>query len=222
MRKYVSIGVLILLSILIIQSGPFLGVRLSISSFFNEIFREDLNSAKELKQYIKVLEEENESLRAQILDQDSDAIRSIKVYSSFPFNSRGEIAIAAGQNDGIEPGDVVVYAGNILVGQVRSVFKSSSIVTTIFDPSWEIAVRIGDAEADALMKGGNELRLSLIPQDALIEEGNIVIAADKNFPYGLELGSVGNIENTEGDIFQEASLEPTLKLKNLRNVAVYR
>jgi len=222
MKKYASIAVLVLLGVFIIQSGPLFGVKLTISSFFNETFGRDSTSVEELKKRVEILESENEDLKAQILNEDSNILKSIKVYSSYPFNTRGEIVIAAGENFGIEAGDTVVDAGNILVGQVRSVFKSSSVVTTIFDPSWEMAIRIGGTEIDALMKGGNELKLSLIAQDALIEEGDTVTSADKNFPYGLELGFIKRIENTDGDVFQEAVLEPTVNLKNLRDVAIYR
>ena len=85
-----------------------------------------------------------------------------------------------------------------------------------------MAVRIGTSEADALLKGGNELKIFLIPQDATIEEGDTVISADRNLPYGLELGYISKIENTEGDVFKEAVLEPALKLRNLRDVTIYR
>ena len=222
MKKYLLIGCSVILGILIIQSGPFFEIKLSASAFFNNIFDIDFGGREELQHRIEELEKENEALRSTLVETNDDSIRSIKVYSSYPFNSRGEIAIAVGENMGIQPGDTVVYAGNILVGQVRNVFKTSSVVTTIFDPSWQIAVRIGSSEVDALMKGGNELTLSLIPQDIYLETGDSVMTADKNFPYGLELGFVGRIENAEGDVFQEAILEPAFKVKDLRNVAIYR
>jgi len=222
MRKYVSTGALILLGVLVVQGGPLFKAKLSLSSLFGDVLGAGFDNAEDLKRRVDVLEDENESLRIQLLGKENDAVRSIKVYSSYPFSSRSELAIAAGESQGIKSGEAVVHSGTILVGQVKSVLKSSSVVTTIFDPSWEMAVRIGDSEVDALMSGGNELSISLIPQDALVEEGDTVISADKNFPYGLELGYIKELHNTEGDVFQEAALEPTLKLKTLRDVTVYR
>ena len=106
--------------------------------------------------------------------------------------------------------------------QVKRVFGKSSVVTTIFDPSWEIQVRIGETEVDALMRGGNEVLLTLIPAEAHIEDGDIVIVASRDLPYGLEVGFVGSVDNVPGEAFQEAVLEPNLQLKKLRDVTVYR
>ena len=222
MRKYVSIGVIVLLSALIVRNGSFFDVKLRTSSLLGAVLGIDFENPKELRQRIETLEKENERLKAELLEKSNETISSIKVYSSYPFNSRSEIAIAGGAEDSISQGDTVVYSGTVLVGRVKSVFESSSIVTTIFDPSWEMAVRIGTSEADALLKGGNELKIFLIPQDATIEEGDTVISADRNLPYGLELGYISKIENTEGDVFKEAVLEPALKLRNLRDVTIYR
>lgn len=222
MRKYVSIGALVILGVLFVWNGFVFEKKLSVSSFLGNLVDIDSIDVAELKTRIGTLEKENERLKAELLGEGDDAINSIKVYSSHPFNSRSEIAIAAGGDKGISVGDTAVYAGTVLVGRVKSVFESSSIVTTIFDPSWEMAVRIGNAEVDALLKGGNELKIYLIPHDTLIEEGDAVVSADKSFPYGLELGYVKQIGNTEGDVFKEAVLEPVLQLKNIRNVGIYR
>lgn len=221
MRKYLLIGFLVILGGFFINSGPFFSKKLSTSAFLNDALNIDFKSDEELKARIEKLEKENEALRLSLLEQENDAVMDIKVYSSYPFNSRGEIAIAGGEDVEIKAGDTVVYAGNILIGQVRDVFGNSSIVTTIFDPSWQMAVRVGNGEADALMRGGNQLTLSLIPQDAFIEIGDIVVSADRNFPYGLELGTVKEIQNAQGDVFKEAIVEPTLNIKNLKNVTVY-
>jgi len=222
MRKYISIGVLILLAALLIRSEFLFETKLQTGAFLGGVLDIDFRERDELRDRIAELESENEELRQELLTQNLNEVDNIKVYSSYPFNSRGEIAIAAGENMGIEEGNTVVYAGNILVGRVRSVFDTTSVVTTVFDPSWEMAVRIGSGEVDALMQGGNELKLSLIPQNDFIESGDNVISADRSLPYGLEVGIVGTVENAEGDVFHEATLESPLNLKELRDVSIYR
>lgn len=223
MKKFFVTGLLALLVVFIIYSGPFFDIKLAISSAVGQLFGLAAGGASNLKERIASLEMENQYLRSQLQGKgNGGGEQSIKVYSSYPFNSRDEIAIAAGANHGIEPGDAVVHAGNILVGRVRNVFKSSSVVTTIFDPSWEVPVRIGEGEVDALMQGGNELKLVLISQDKHIEEGDLVVVASENLPYGLELGFVGIIESVPGGVFKEATLEPSLQLKELRDVSIYR
>lgn len=222
MRRYASVAILVLLGLLVIKSEFVFDTNLRTSAFIGDLFDADPGEKEDLIARIEELEKENASLREELLEQSVNPVDKIKVYSSYPFNSRSEIAIAAGEDMGIEEGDVVVYAGDILVGRVRSVFDTSSVVTTIFDPSWEMAVRVGSAEVDALMRGGNELTLSLIPQSAFVERGDSVISADRNFSYGLDLGTIGEVKNTEGDVFQEAVLESSLNLKNLKDVTVYR
>jgi len=221
MKKVFFVGLLVVLSALIIYSGPLFDKKLAVSSATNRLVSLIVRGSGGLQTRIESLEDENRYLR-ELLGKNTDGTDSIKVYSSYPFNSKGEIAIAAGENLGLVPGDTIVIGGNILVGRVRSVFKSSSIVTTIFDPSWEVQVRIGESEVNALMQGGNELRLTLIPSDGYIEEGDLVVSAGERLPYGLEVGFVGRTSSMPGDVFQEAIIEPSLQIKNLRDVTLYR
>ena len=221
MKKISFIGPILILSALIIYSGPLFDKKLAISGTTNRFLSLITGDSTVLKSKIESLESENRYLR-ELLGKGTNGTDSIKVYSSYPFNSKGEIAIAAGENLGLASGDAIVVGGNILVGQVRSVFKSSSIVTTIFDPSWEVQVRIGELEVNALMEGGNELLLTLIPNDEYIEEGDIIISSGENLPYGLEVGFVGKTLSMSGDVFKETVIEPSLNIKDLRNVALYR
>ena len=217
MKKLLAGGLLAALAIAVIISGPLYEIKLRASSFLGSIvsFGSDNSGAR-----MAELERENEALREELFG-DKETGR-IKVYSTHPFTSRSEIAIAAGVEDGIRTGDVIVVSGDILVGRVTDVFESSSVVTTIFDPSWEIAVRIGEEEIDALMQGGNEIKLTLIPMDSFVEEEEKIITASEGFPYGLELGFVREVQNTEGGVFKEALINPSFRVSQLRNVSVYR
>lgn len=221
MKKAFFIGLLAILSALIVYSGPLFDKKLAVSGATNRFVSLIVRNSSDLEAQIEFLESENRYLR-ELLNKNTDSTDSIKVYSSYPFNSKGEIAIAAGENLGLVPGDTVVIGGNVLVGRVRSVFKSSSIVTTIFDPSWEVQVRIGESEVDALMQGGNELRLTLIPVDEYVEKGDLVVSAGRSLPYGLEVGFVGETVSMPDGVFKEAIIEPSLRIKNLRDVTLYR
>ena len=220
-RRYPFIIVAVVLSLIILAANFFFDLKLSL----NRNVASALNSITPnngLERQVSLLEKEIANLKAQLFREIILPQESAIVYSSYPFNNKSEIIISWGTNDGVSVGDAVTYGTNILVGQVKEVTAENSVVTTIFDPGFETAVRIGAGATDGLMKGGNELTLSLIPQDMYLEVGDLVTTADKNFPYGLELGSVGKIENSEGDVFQEAILEPALKIKDLRDVTVYR
>jgi len=221
MKRYLFIGFVAILVVLIVYSGPLFETKLIASASISQFFGLISNDLSGLGERIVILEEENQYLR-DLLNERYQENKNIKVYSSYPFNSRVEIAIAAGEDNGVRVGDAIVYGGNILVGRVRNVFDKSSIVTTIFDPSWEIQVRIGETEIDALMRGGNELLLTLISAEDHIEDGDLVIVASRDLPYGLEVGFVKSVDNVPGEVFQEAVLEPNLQLKKLRDVTVYR
>jgi cell shape-determining protein MreC len=189
----------------------------SISSFLRGSF-----GCGESKIKIASLERENRTLKDQIANWENNNSELIRVYSTSPFNTSGKIAIAAGANLGIKSGDTVVYGGNVFVGTVTEVLDFSSIVTTIFNPSWEAEVRIGEDETDALIKGGNSILITLIPIDAQVDSGEKIVTASYKLPYGLEIGSVESLRDTDEMVFREATVRPSFELKTLRNVTIYR
>lgn len=219
--RKVALGFLLLLAFfLLLDKRFFLDSKLNFTSFLNGL-PGDLSKTGYLEGRITELEKENKNLKFQLLSDKLKRAGTVKVYSAYPFGNRGEIAIAAGNSD-VKAGDVITYGTNVLVGKVAKVFESHSVVTTIFNPSWRAPVRIGEHEVDALMQGGNELTITLIPQDAEIQEGELVTTAGVDLPYGLGIGVVRNIKSAPGDAFREAILEPGFQLKQLKDVTIYR
>jgi len=216
-RNLVAVTSLLVFFVLFVYNTPVFSMKFKASSFIEDVF-----GNRELESRMAELEKENAFLRTQILDQEKLTKDTIKVYSTYPFNNTGEIVIAGGEDRGIEIGDVVVYAGDVFVGVVKNVMEHTSVVTTIFNPSWEISVRVGDREIDALLSGGNTPELSLVPQGELIEEGELVLTASQDFPYGLEIGSIERINEESDQVFREAIVKPSFQLRLLRNVAIYR
>ncbi len=210
-----------MLAILVVTGSFFFDWKTSWISSLNQLPTK-LFSSNHLQEKLAALEKENKNLKAELFIQELKQGNPIKVYSSHPFSNRGEIVIAAGKNQGIKTGDVVTYGPNILVGKVTKVFDSKSIVITIFDPSWRVAARIGRGETDALMEGGNELMLTLIPQEAKVAEGEEVFTAGPDLPYGLVIGRVKSITTVSGGAFKEGVLDPSFELKRLRDVDIYR
>jgi len=212
-------GVTILAVVLIVVFGY--RTKLSLSNGLASV-TSNINPFSSLENQIKDLEAENLSLRARLLEQEVSSEDQIKVFSTYPFNNRSEIAIDGGRNIGIEVKDVVITNGNILVGIVKSVSKSTSIVTTIFDPTFETPVRLGSSQIDALAVGGNILKVDLIPKDTEVKVGDLVVSADKDLPYGLTLGTINSIDEGKEDVFKSADISPGFEIKSLRNVSIYR
>ncbi len=217
MRK-VLFGLLLLLLVLLFFSDRFFGFKLNLTSFLNDRSQDTSQET----QKIALLEKENKNLKFELLNQKIKKTNTVKVYSTYPFGNRGEIAIAAGAKNGLRVGDVVTYGDNVLIGKITKVFESVSIVETIFSPSWQSAVRIGGSEIDALLQGGNELTLTFIPIEAEIHDADLVITASQDLPYGLGIGTLKEIRTAPGNAFKEATVLPSFQFKELRDVNIYR
>ena len=219
MRK-IALGFLLLLLVLLIFSNRFFNLKLNLTSLLNRLPQNIAETDDSVK--VAELEKENKNLKFQLLNQKIKRANTVKVYSAYPFSNRGEIAIAAGRTNGIELGNVITYGDNILIGKITKVFESTSIVTTIFDPSWKSVVRIGEGEVDALLQGGNEPTITFIPIEAEIHDGELVITASQDLPYGLGVGTIKNIRTAPGNAFKEASVESGFQFKELKDASIYR
>ena len=220
MVRKVALGLLLLLVAFLFFSDRSLAFKFNLISLLNRL-PQDISETEDSRK-ITELEKENKNLKIQLLNQKLEKGGTVKVYSTYPFGNRGEIAIAAGRSDGIKVGDVATYGDSILIGKIIKTFDSVSIVSTIFNPSWKSAVRIGEHEIDALLQGGNELTVTLIPMDVEIHDGELVITASQDLPYGLGIGAVKNIRTASGNAFKEATLEPNFQFKQLKDVSIYR
>ena len=218
-ERYILIIAIILLVFVILAANLFFDFKISLNKSVASVLGAFAPN-DEFQRQILLLQQENANLKAQLFKEAIVPQDSAIVYSSYPFNNKSEIVISWGTNEGVAVGDVVTYGNNIIVGQVREVTAKNSVVTTIFDPNFETAVRIGTGSVDALMRGGNELTLEFIPGDANIEVGDRVVTASPEFPYGLELGQIKVIDTKGGSVFKSATLEASFEIKALRNVSI--
>ncbi|MDE2102785.1 MAG: rod shape-determining protein MreC [Patescibacteria group bacterium] len=203
----------------VIFGGWYFPEKFRVSSFIQNIINR-LTPEYQLRQQVAELQKENENLRAQIFDQSITQTSTIKVYSSYPFNNNQYIVLAAGSNQGLKVGDVVTYGTNLLVGQLTSVSPNESVAETIFNPNWEMAVRIGTQQVNALFRGGIELKVTLIPKSLPVNNGDLAVTASQGFPYGLEVGSVQSVTDDVGTPYKEATLQAPFKLEDLRDVSI--
>lgn len=180
-----------------------------------------------------VLKREIVSLRSQIAQisgmkstapsSGSDGVVA-PVFSSYPFNFKKEVLVEAGADKGIKEGQAVIMkgesGGRVLLGYVAQVYEDASRVRTIFDTRWSSAVRVGDKGAQALLSGGLQPELSLIPKDAQVNSGDIVYSADPKFPYGIGIGTVKDLQIAKEQAFQKASISFSYDLEKVRNVII--
>ncbi|MEK9186181.1 MAG: rod shape-determining protein MreC [Patescibacteria group bacterium] len=142
------------------------------------------------------------------------------MYSSYPFSNRHEIVLAAGTNEGIAVGMPVTVGGSVLLGQIKEVFANYSVARTIFDQDWKLAVRIGDGRAESLLVGGQDPKLSLLDKQKSLPMLASIYVAAPGFPYGLLVGKVGNIKDSQAGVWREAALEIPYALSELREAVI--
>ncbi len=165
---------------------------------------------------------ENQALKAQLAVR-SDLERALPawrpnlipaaVYSRYPLNFKNELWLNAGEKDGVRAGAVALVPSAatsgrpfVLVGKVSRVWSGGSLVSTVFDPDYQLAVRIGTQGTEALLKGGSDPRLTLLPKNSSVKQGDVVYTAAPGLPYGLAIAEVENVTRIEGQVFGEADL----------------
>ncbi len=147
---------------------------------------------------------ELESIKAQIPQKTEKYTRAI-VYSRYPFNFKNELLLNVGSKEGILKGKAVTFGG-VLIGKVENVFEETSLVETVFNDSFQLAVRIGTGGVQALLTGGSTVSLGLISGTATVQKGDIVYSAAAGFPYGLPLGEIDGVRVSDDKLFQVATL----------------
>ncbi|MBU2575687.1 rod shape-determining protein MreC [Patescibacteria group bacterium] len=148
-----------------------------------------------------------------------------KVISS-QFNAgKHIILINKGTKDGIVAGAPVITEQAIFVGKVIQVDKNSSAILLVTDSSSAIASALSsDMSVQSIVRGkkGISLDMELIPQDADLQTGNIVVTSllEENTPQGLLIGQIASVKYTEGELFKTATLSPFVSISSLSNVGV--
>ena len=133
------------------------------------------------------------------------------------------ILIDRGSDDGLRRGmPVVNYQG--LVGRVAAVSSSAARVQLITDPASKINVSLQSSGADAVLTGSltGEVSLQMIPQDANVQPGDLVLTSGYggSYPGNLLIGQVTSVHSRDYDLFQTASIQPVVDFSHLDIVMV--
>jgi rod shape-determining protein MreC len=133
------------------------------------------------------------------------------------------VIINAGSNDGVLRGMPVVTDQG-LIGRVDAVIADAARVQLITDPASKVNVRLQNAEVEASLLGSvtGDVTLDLIPQDILIEPGDLVLTSGLGggYPPDLIIGQVVNVRSRDFDLFQQATVQPVVDFNRLQIVLV--
>lgn len=210
MKRYILAVSIIILIIVIFFTGFFI----KKERFFDEntqLRKENENLKAEL-QGLNI-----ENFAAKISSED---FLTVKVFSTYPFNIKSQIAVNAGEAQGVKKLMPALFGKNILLGQVVEVSKNYSSIQTIFDPNWQLPVRIGEKEINGLLQGGNEPKITFIEKDKPISVGDAVYSAKQGFPLGLKVGEISEVKESAPGVFKEAVLKTPFNISDLREVEI--
>jgi rod shape-determining protein MreC len=133
------------------------------------------------------------------------------------------IQIDKGTDDGIRHGMPVVTQQG-LVGRVDAVTAGAARVELITGANVNVNVRLQSSGIDAMLAGSvtGEITLNMVPQDVVLKPGELILTSGLggNYPAGIVVGQVVTVRKRENDLFQTASIQPSVDLTNMPAVLV--
>jgi rod shape-determining protein MreC len=133
------------------------------------------------------------------------------------------VIINRGSNDDIRRGMPVV-TNQGLVGRIEAVIADAARVQLITDPASSVNVYLQNAETDAVLLGSvtGDVSLDMIAQDATVEPGDLILTSGLGggYPADLILGQVVTLRKLEFELFQQATVQPTVDFSRLEIVLV--
>lgn len=201
----------------------------------------DIQAAREeivqLKAKIDELERENEELledrgelqvlqdlfnRARQSPEFTRQIATVIGYDTSP--AVRSIIIDKGSADGITVG-MPVEGSRGLVGRIFRTAPNSAQVALITDNASAIPARLGNTRATGVLSGsglGGPLTMDWIDLKFNIEVGEVVLTSGLggNFPQDIVVGQVIEVNRSEADLFQQATIQPATDFDTLEVVFV--
>jgi rod shape-determining protein MreC len=133
------------------------------------------------------------------------------------------VIINAGSNEGVLPGMPVVTDKG-LVGRVDAVIAEAARLQLVTDTASAINVRTQASNAEAMLVGSitGDLTLDMIPQDANIQVGDMVLTSGLggNYPANILVGQVISIRKLQSELFQQAAVQANVDYNQLQFVLV--
>jgi len=169
---------------------------------------------------LKALQEENTALK-KLLGRDGERVAiAAAVLSRPPFSPYDTFIIDAGKALGVEVGDLAVFAGAHLIGEITEVGITYAKVKLFSSPNVKTAILVGDAniQAEALGQGGGAF-LARLPKGVSVSEGDAVTMP--SFNLGI-YGFVERVVADETDTFQKIYFRSSVSISEVRFVGVER
>jgi len=133
------------------------------------------------------------------------------------------VFINVGSNQGILPGMPVVTDKG-LVGRVDAVISEAARIQLVTDSASAVNVQMQTTNTEAMLVGSltGDLSLEMIPQDATIQIGDVVLTSGLggDYPANILVGQIVTIRRQQSDLFQQAAVQPNVDYNRLQLVLV--
>lgn len=172
----------------------------------------------------KDIEKENGVLRKEfgLAPKNKFDLEASFIIAQDPQGLGNYIIVDKGNNKGIRAGMPAVVSDGILIGRVTDVYSNTAKITLITDPASAINAEAQNSGAKGIVNGeyGLGIKMNMISQAQEIKEGDSVVTSGLGgeMPRGLVIGKISRIDQSEGKLFQEASVFPEANLSDLRIV----
>lgn len=163
-------------------------------------------------EYEFIREFNQESVIAKIIGRGADGLLQV-------------IIINKGSANGIQKDYPVTANNGYLIGKIIETTSKTSKILLLNDIHSQISSIINnDQRSPGITIGqfGISIKMELIPEDHYIIQGQSVITSgnEKYIPANLLIGTVSRITRKDGELFQEATVEPGVDYQNLSIVSV--
>lgn len=202
----------------------------------NETMRQQLEQLTLVNVQTIELKEENERLRELLAFKESHPnytlLAAEVVAQEAPAQVIGgesnsliqAIRIDQGVESGIQPGMSVVTARG-LVGRIETVGEGWSQVLLLTDETSAVAAYGLEGRASGMVEGtGDGLTMRYIPHEQRVEPNDVVLTSGLGggFPKGLVIGTIEEVQRSDVNPWQEATIYSTLDIGQLEYVFVIR
>lgn len=133
------------------------------------------------------------------------------------------VLINRGSDNGLRRGMPVVTQQG-LVGRVAAVTAGAARIQLITDPASAVNARTQPSNAQAVLNGSltGDLVLDMIPQDASVQVGDLVLTSGLGggYPPNLLIGQISGLRSRDQDLFQRATVQSVVDFSQLEIVLV--
>lgn len=191
----------------------------------NKLLKEKINLFLKENVNLKELERENRELRELLGSSyyEQFELKLASVIGRTKTDWKNTIFIDKGKNHNIKI-DRPVISQSGLIGKVIATSKNFSEVRLINDPNSSVASMVQKTRKTGVIQGIGDtiLNMDLIPKEAEIEIGDIIITSGLGgvFPKGILIGRVYDIKNLDYKLYKSIEVLPSSNFKDLEEVLI--